>query len=310
MNAPTLTTRCSHCDTVFRVTAEQLRARAGQVRCGRCLQVFDALAALQPERGAAEPALAGASVADAPVAPALTPESAAPPGPTADTGEGATQAPADGASPPSAIGVQSAQFQPQPQPQPQPHEPLSALIPESAAAGDNPFMTPAAAAVPEPRHRVFALASLLLFLVLAGQVMYAYRGELAASHAVARAWITAACAAAGCMVTLPQRPQQVVIEGSDLEQTDPARPGQIRLTATLRNHAGHAIGFPALDLVLTGSSDHTLARRVFLPADYLPADVDRSAGLAAQAEMTLRLGLDTGDLGASGFRLAVLAAPP
>jgi predicted Zn finger-like uncharacterized protein len=93
MNAPTLTTRCSHCDTVFRVTAEQLRARAGQVRCGRCLQVFDALAALQPERGAAEgtaaePALAGSSAADAPVAPALTPESAAPPGPATDTGEG------------------------------------------------------------------------------------------------------------------------------------------------------------------------------------------------------------------------------
>lgn len=35
-------TRCPHCTTTFRLTAAQLKARAGQVRCGRCQNVFQA----------------------------------------------------------------------------------------------------------------------------------------------------------------------------------------------------------------------------------------------------------------------------
>jgi predicted Zn finger-like uncharacterized protein len=35
-------TRCPGCDTVFRITAEQLAFREGQVRCGHCRAVFDA----------------------------------------------------------------------------------------------------------------------------------------------------------------------------------------------------------------------------------------------------------------------------
>src|SRR5438046_9445262 len=41
-------TRCPACATAFRVTEPQLRARAGQVRCGRCGALFDALSALSP----------------------------------------------------------------------------------------------------------------------------------------------------------------------------------------------------------------------------------------------------------------------
>ena len=38
--------RCPNCQTVFRVTPEQLRARAGKVRCGQCQAVFNALDSL------------------------------------------------------------------------------------------------------------------------------------------------------------------------------------------------------------------------------------------------------------------------
>lgn len=42
-------TRCSECQTLFRVTREQLNAARGQVRCGRCGMTFDALASLREE---------------------------------------------------------------------------------------------------------------------------------------------------------------------------------------------------------------------------------------------------------------------
>jgi predicted Zn finger-like uncharacterized protein len=39
-------TQCSKCETVFRVSASALRAAGGQVRCGHCGEVFNALARL------------------------------------------------------------------------------------------------------------------------------------------------------------------------------------------------------------------------------------------------------------------------
>ncbi|MEX0899685.1 MAG: DUF3426 domain-containing protein [Gammaproteobacteria bacterium] len=42
-------TRCTECETLFRVTREQLNAARGQVRCGRCGNVFDALSSLHEE---------------------------------------------------------------------------------------------------------------------------------------------------------------------------------------------------------------------------------------------------------------------
>jgi predicted Zn finger-like uncharacterized protein len=47
-----LYTQCSHCDTVFQLTADTLRAAGGQVRCGRCGEVFNALARLAEDASA------------------------------------------------------------------------------------------------------------------------------------------------------------------------------------------------------------------------------------------------------------------
>ena len=37
-------TQCSKCETVFKLSAEVLRAAGGQVRCGHCGEVFNAWA--------------------------------------------------------------------------------------------------------------------------------------------------------------------------------------------------------------------------------------------------------------------------
>lgn len=42
-------TRCPHCATIFRVTPEHLKVRAGQVRCGACRGAFNALDSLADE---------------------------------------------------------------------------------------------------------------------------------------------------------------------------------------------------------------------------------------------------------------------
>ena len=39
-----MATRCTACGTVFRVVPDQLRVSKGWVRCGRCAEVFNAVA--------------------------------------------------------------------------------------------------------------------------------------------------------------------------------------------------------------------------------------------------------------------------
>lgn len=60
-------TRCQHCATVFRISAEQLRARNGMVRCGQCQAVFNAFDGLideAPPPVAVAPAVASLRPAD------------------------------------------------------------------------------------------------------------------------------------------------------------------------------------------------------------------------------------------------------
>jgi predicted Zn finger-like uncharacterized protein len=47
-------TQCSKCETVFKLSAEALRAAGGQVRCGNCGEVFNALARLAEDSSAFE----------------------------------------------------------------------------------------------------------------------------------------------------------------------------------------------------------------------------------------------------------------
>ena len=48
-------TCCPSCQTIFRITPQQLKARAGKVRCGQCRTVFNALDALLEEIPSAAP---------------------------------------------------------------------------------------------------------------------------------------------------------------------------------------------------------------------------------------------------------------
>jgi predicted Zn finger-like uncharacterized protein len=155
----------------------------------------------------------------------------------------------------------------------------------------------------------WAVGSVLLLLVLSGQGLYAYRGEIVSRQPSMRPVIQTLCEKLKCVLTLPQRPKSINIEASDLQALDTQRPGLIQLTATLRNHAGYDIAYPAIDLVLTNTREHTLARRIFLPRDYLAWNRDVAAGIAANAEFTVRLDLDTGELPASGFRIDLLPVP-
>ena len=70
-------TRCPACSTVFRVTSEQLRLRAGKVRCGQCQEIFNAFDELVSEDN--EPLIVAPQGEAAPAQEETPPEASATP---------------------------------------------------------------------------------------------------------------------------------------------------------------------------------------------------------------------------------------
>ncbi|HMC13083.1 MAG TPA: zinc-ribbon and DUF3426 domain-containing protein [Gallionellaceae bacterium] len=153
-----------------------------------------------------------------------------------------------------------------------------------------------------PRTWPWAVASLLLFALLLAQAMYFFRVEIAALLPSLKPTLVAACGKLHCNIPLPHNADLMSIESSDLE-TDPAQPGVITLSVTLRNHASYAQDYPNLELTLTDINDVPVGRRIFRSGEYLKDAEDDKSGLAGNRENTIRLAIDASGIKAVGYRL-------
>jgi hypothetical protein len=158
------------------------------------------------------------------------------------------------------------------------------------------------------RRRLWGGGALLLALLIIVQLIFLFRVSLAAYYPAFKPVLAGACELFGCTVPLPQWSDKITIESSDLSATDPAHPNRVAVSVTLRNRASVTMGYPALDLTLTDDQNRPVARRIFMPAQYLKPDQDAQAGIAPDAQVSVHLMLDITGLDASGFRTEVLPA--
>lgn len=140
-------------------------------------------------------------------------------------------------------------------------------------------------------------------VALAIQATYQSRTSIATALPALRPVLESVCAMAGCDVPLPRLPERLVIETSDLRALDPARPNRVVLATTVRNSAPVAQAYPMLELSLTDARDKLTARKVFDPQEYLDPPPAKGVGLGADAEFSVRMQLDVGDIEASGYRI-------
>jgi len=292
-------TRCPACDTTFRITPEQLKARQGRVRCGHCQYVFNALDTLIEE------VVPAAAVVPAPAEePSPIPESVHWSHTTPEEDAGALDVDlvldADGPAEAEAPGV-AADIDPVAVASAQ----AEALESEQATESDTRLdAEPLLHEDEEPRHRAWpwAVAGLLALVALVLQVALLYRVELAVLYPESRALLLEACDVIGCELALPSKPELMSIESSDLHP-DTSQPGRLQLVATLKNRAPFAQVYPHLELTLTDTADQALARKVLAPADYLAKDAKPQAGFGANKDLAVTLNLDAGNLPAAGYRL-------
>jgi len=290
-----LVTTCTHCLARFRVTPQQLNEKQGQVRCGRCHKIFSGFEALERlpdddtgtrllaqragESGEEPEMLAELDEPveiDLPAPPVAEPASAPPPP----------------ASPPPPRVDRPAMVEP---PAPTPSRPLPARARSS----------PALSLEPPPRKklsRAWAFGAALMFVVLAVEAVYGFRAALAQRYPVLRPWLEAACAQAACTVPWPREDALLKLEDSELNEV-PGRPTEIALGARIRNLATFAQEFPHIEITLTDTSGQAAVRRVLRPADYLGRTPARGEALAAGADLTIQLRLETPRLHATGYEL-------
>lgn len=293
-------TRCPVCQTVFRVTPEQLKARAGKVRCGECQAVFNALdnlidAEATPHAGHAAAAFPSSGIPDADLFGTPRPEEFTLPEmddarkePVAADEEVLDEFTAH------ELGKATGLILPR----------ETTEIPGYNKWAEGVMTEPFSMPVEKPSRGPFVFASLMLVLALAGQLVFHFRSELAVALPVLRPALDTFSKMLDSELPLPRHAELLSIETSDL-QTDPSRGNLLVLNATLRNRAKYAQAYPSLELSLTDTQDAAIVRRVFVPEEYLPKKTPPGQPFAANSDLAVRLWLEVQDVGAAGYRLYV-----
>ncbi|HEX5129343.1 MAG TPA: DUF3426 domain-containing protein [Usitatibacter sp.] len=299
-----LITTCAHCNARFRVTPQQLNARQGQVRCGRCSQVFNGFQILErfPDDDTGGRLLAEferREIAEPRATPASKPTAAAPSGQEAVDLPIFDEAPAAPAPAPQAAD-------PPPAPEPPP-QPVQASVPPPPKRRrwlrHEPDIT-LDMDPPDPPARAWRFAVALALVVLALEIAYAWRGPIAQRYPVLRPTLEAGCAYVGCTVPYSREESLLKLEDSQLLEV-PGKPNEIALGARVRNLASVAQEYPYLELTLTDLTGQAAVRRVLRPTDYLGRPLAYGEVIPPGVEVTLQLRLETPRVKATGYQLLV-----
>jgi len=301
---PALITRCPRCQTAFRVTAAQLGAAAGLVRCGACDHVFEAERqqvsgepGLNLPPGLVTPAPGPAGLDESYIRDLLRegPESAAPPAAPTDSdalAEGHGAASAAVAATVAALDAPAIDAA-------QPPGSPPVFVPPPIEIG-----APARAA-PVPRRIGWMLGCIAAALALLVQLAWHDRDRLVRDPDW-RPRLDAACALLGCTLA---RPRDTALIRSDglLIRPAPGREGVLLVDALLSNLAAYPQAWPQLEIVFSDMQGRALAGRVFMPSEYLPAwpRGDMPVRQAVAVHLEIR---DPG-ASATNYRLFVRPAP-
>jgi predicted Zn finger-like uncharacterized protein len=336
-----LFTRCPECTTTFRVSDEALQKANGQVRCGRCASVFNAVA--EQVQGDAQTAhdardeLQG--IAAAPVA------SAAP----------AASAAAESAELIARIEAATSAFEPTPLP----HQAIETVQPAAASMGvgtiadvvaeaelashgdGEPSFEPATSerddatpisaervdavlattidtplfsteppwqpltAAPPHVSRWWGLAAMLALVLLGVQVANHFRATLA-GHPTFGPWAQQAYALVGVTLT----PHWDVRQYEILDWVANAEPntrgvGSLKISARIQNRGPQQQPYPRVQLRLKDRWEKAVGSRMFGPDEYLSRDAPHARLMAAGE--TARAEIEVVDPGpdAYGFELDV-----
>lgn len=343
-----LATQCPHCHTTFRVAHDQLKLRAGLVRCGACKQIFNGIENLlrpdeleQAPGSFEQPTESHSAEAASPISPPNeeTPNHTIDGDTPLESAENADTSPSINKNPLLRMTLMdvshergtradhkpeetAATTSDEPDPIEQAiddleHKPWRNEQDASTQTEADALDQVEAAEYEEPsfvkRGRrkqrigyalriVMAATSALLLGAFLVQGAYVFRNQIAAWFPQTKPILASACAHLGCQVGLPSRIESISIESNEL-QTLGANTNTFALSVLLRNHGSTVQAWPNIELTLNDANEKAIARRVFVPREYLPSTLDVNKGFAARSEQPIKLFFELSQLKASGYNL-------
>lgn len=300
-------TQCPLCDTQYHISAAELKAALGKVRCAHCDSVFNALSHLSdalpeiPTLTQATPTVAAEAEAFAPaILPTMEEMEAEnayrtsqladyPPVEAEDTPTNAadwdTEDTADSAEPPVITAPAQSHTKP--------------VIPDAIGATARlmaeEFAYPRKKPYPFMGTALWSLGILLLLMLLLAQYVYTMRDDLARKPEL-RPMLEQLCAVvqpfAHCEIPLQRNVALIALEGQDV-RLHPHLQNTLLVSVTLLNKARFAQPYPTIELTLTDFNGALVGRRRFLPAEYLLPDVGAAHGMPPQGAAAVTLELVT-----------------
>ena len=292
--------QCPKCETIFRLSREQLDSADGQVSCSVCQFEFDAYESLIPEPGdktAAEPPVEVESTPGNDHVPIIVIEddddemsvlfSASLedqddlPGDIEQIHiEAAIPDSAPESAPESEQGLAS---EATPVAEPEQQE-LDNLIPDymESARSDSDAgglseqleselmeagLRNAAIGTHRMRRLIWNSGAVLLILALGLQFIYVIRDELAQSSSY-RPWIETYCRIIGCNIPLRRELQSIELLQREISQ-DPDQDNVLRVRAMFVNQAAFKQAYPIVQVTLSNTSNQIIAMRQLHPEEYL-----------------------------------------
>lgn len=281
MTAPRVT-RCPHCNTSFRITTTQLHAANGSVRCGSCLQVFDALPqdSLKTQSSHSAPSEPGETRQPS-IKPELSTQREAPEPPRPEPSKDIHY---DGYHHQGDQGQKMDHLLDDLEP-PEPPQPIS--------AGN------------WKRTLSWGIGVLLLSGFLLLQYAWFNRNSLSLNPGLRPAY-EQACHLLSC--TLPPLVDINAIKSMQLiVRSHPDFSNVLQVDAVIINNARHSQPYPDLQLVFTDINDRLLASRTFRPKEYLGGELAGSK--AMPTGQPIRLGLEIIDPGAGAVNYRLTFSP-
>jgi predicted Zn finger-like uncharacterized protein len=260
-------TRCAHCESWLGISAEQLRVGLGQVRCGSCSQIFNALIQLFDEPSAdGAVALQADAIDDADV------------NPHADVDPEALKKMFGGpvvAREPSIEAAQQDLLGGVAEMTVDPEDALRAR--QQPAGGGEAKGAPRIPTVLQADYARKPSAFVRALLVISGAValvalpvQYAWFGpqDLVTRYPQARPYVTEFCNHAKCAQLLPEDRTKIELLGRDV-RVHPRFEGALKIRATIVNRGNYAQTYPQLRFTLFSDNGNVIASRLFTPAEYL-----------------------------------------
>jgi predicted Zn finger-like uncharacterized protein len=307
-----LLTSCPQCHTTFRISEEALRKAAGQVRCGRCSNIFNAHAQLRDSEDAPKP-----RPAPAPGSPSAShlPEivELSPSDPESRI-RSATATPDPGAplvSPPDAEDRASSD----------PHsgndfnggsdasrdviaDTILNPAPERGHSGPSGFsgrwtLPQLAATFGADRTRLWKAGVVFAGVVLLVQIANSFSDVLATRVPL----VQSVYAALGVTLVPRWDLDRYEVLGASAATNSGTSGGNLVISARIRNRGTVAQPYPYVELRLLDRWERTVGRRAFAPANYSATSASTDAMLAPGASITAELVVVDPGPDAAGFEI-------